>query len=141
MSTASHWISNYQGSSVLFGFLELQGQLIPSRQQMERLVRPGTNGIGIIYTGKRGEPFQIQTRVDAVDYAAAENIFTAYNAVVGTKRDLYYCRRKWGTVLIGAVSLIDVQTTGTIVGGVNVISAGSGAILTAGWTLETLHAS
>lgn len=141
MSTAQHWISNYNGSSILFGFLELQGALIPSRQQMERMVRPGTNGIGIIYTGNRGEPFQIQTRVDAVDQVAAENLFKAYNLTVGLKKDLYYARRKWGTVLIGNVVMIDIQQTGTIVGGLNVASSSYGAILTASWTLETLYAS
>lgn len=141
MSTAQHWISNYQGSTVLFGFLELTGTLVPSRQQMERIVRPGTNGIGVIYTGKRGEPFQIQTMVDAVDHVAAENMFKAYNLTVGLKKDLYYANRPWGTVLVGNVVLQNIQRTGPMIGGLNVLSAPSGALLTVSWTLETLYAS
>lgn len=141
MTTASHWLSGYQQSPVLFGFLELTGALIPVTQQLERLVRPGTNGIGVVYTGKRGEPFTVQTRVDAAHTAAALTILAAYKSVVGTKKDLYYSRTFWGTVLIGNVSLINVERTATIVGGLNVPSAGSGAILTAAWTLETLYAS
>lgn len=141
MTTASHWISNYQQSPVLFGFLDLSGGLVPVTQQMERLVRPGTNGIGVIYTGKRGEPFQVQTRVDAAHSAAALTILAAYKSVVGTKKDLYYCRTFWGTVLVGNVTLISVEKTATIVGGLNVNSSASGALLTVAWTLETLYAS
>lgn len=140
MSAATHWISNYQQTQVLFGFLEFNGALVPVHQQMERLVRPGTNGIGVIYTGKRGEPCSIQTKVDAISAQAAMNILSAYKSVIGTKKDLYYCGVFWGTVLVGNVQLLEVRKTATIVGGLNVPTAASGALLTAAWTLETLYA-
>ena len=136
-----HWISQYNQTQVLFGFLDLQGQLIASVQQLERIVRPGTNGIGIIYTGKRGEPFQLQTRVDAVNAAAALTIYSAYKATIGTKKDLYYCRAFWGSVLVANAQIVNIQKTGAIVGGLNVGSATSGAMLTVNWVLETLLAS
>jgi hypothetical protein len=136
-----HWISQYNQTQVLFGFLDLQGSPIASVQQLERIVRPGTNGIGVIYTGKRGEPFQLQTRVDAASAAAALVIYAAYKSTIGTKKDLYYCRAFWGSVLIGNCQIVNIQKTGRLVGGLNVGSSPAAAMLTVTWTLETLHAS
>jgi hypothetical protein len=136
--TPNHWMTNEGSGTVVFPFLSLQGALLPSRPTAEREMRAGVDGIGLWLTGARGEPFQIQTILDCVSAAAAASAFAAYLAAIHTKKDLYYCSLLWGTIVVHDVVLVSIQKFGAAVGGIQSFTGGSGAILTAAWTIETL---
>ena len=136
--TPLHYMTAEGSGTIVFPFLTLQNGLTPSAPEFEREVRPGVDGIGIWLTGSRGEPFQISTSLDCVNVAAAQSAFAAYLAAIATKKDLYYAGALWGTVLIHKVSLQQIRKLSAAVGGVQGFTGGSGALLLANWTIETL---
>lgn len=138
MATAIHWMSPEGSTTKLFPFLTLNGSLVHWRQTFDREIRTGVNGVGIWSTGKRGEPFGISTMLDCNDVAAAGLTFAAYQAAIATKKDLYYCNAKWGTVLIHNVILTEVRKLTTRVGGIQNATGQNGAMLYTQWTIETL---
>lgn len=138
MVTPLHYMTAEGSGTILFPFLTLQGVLVPSRQTVEREIRPGVDGIGLWKTGKRGEPFRIATSLDCATVAAAGQVFAAYHASITSKKNLYYAGAFWGTVLIYDVVMREVRKLTTRVGGING-SGSSGAMLFAEWTIETLH--
>ncbi len=133
-----HWMTAEGSATVVFPFTTMEGVLVPPSQTLERDVRPGVDGIGLWLTGERGEPFSIVTRLDCVSVSAALTAFAAYRAAVGTKKDLYYLTALWGTILIHKVVFQGVRKFAAGVGGIQGHTGGSGAILTAAWTIETL---
>jgi len=136
--TPIHYMTAEGSPTVVFPFLVLQGSLQPARQTFDREHRAGVNGIGLWLTGTRGEPFQITTIVDCVSIAAAGTAFLAYVAAITSKKDLYYDGALWGTVVVQNVVLQSIEKFAKGVGGIQDFTGGSGAILTANWTLETL---
>jgi hypothetical protein len=141
MATAIHWMSPEGSTAKLFPFLTLNGSLVHWRPTFDREVRTGVNGVGIWATGKRGEPFGMSTVLDCNSVAAAGTAFAAYQAAIGTKKDLYYCGAKWGTILIHNVILTEVRKLTTRVGGIQNATGQSGAMLYAQWTIETLFST
>lgn len=133
-----HYMTNVGNTSVLLPFLSLTGTLFPVRQTMEREVRAGVSGIGIWFTGNRGEPFDIATTLDCVSKSAADTAFGVYVATVGNTRDLWYGGTKWGTVLVHDVSLTRIDNIAAAVGGIQNFTGGSGALLAVNWKLETV---
>lgn len=133
-----HWMSAEGGSTVLFPFLTLQGSMMPAKATFDREIRTGVSGVGFWATGTRGEPFSISTSLDCNSEAAAATAFAAYHAAIGTKKDLYYCGIKWGTVFIHGVIATQIQKLKTRVGGIQNATGQSGAILTAQWNIESL---
>ena len=136
--TPLHWMTAEGSGTVVFPFLSMQGGLLPAQPTFDREQRAGVNGIGVWATGTRGEPFQITTTLDCADAAAAATALAAYGATVLSKKDLYYCGLLWGTVMIQKVTLGKIQKFDAAVGGINDFTGGSGAVLTAIWTIETL---
>ena len=136
--TPVHYMTAEGSGTVVFPFLTLNGGLLPSGPEFEREQRTGVDGIGIWNTGSRGQPFQVQTSRDCADASAAATAFAAYLAAQGTKKDLYYCGLLWGTILVHKVALQQIRKFGVGVGGVNAFTGGSGAVLLAQWTIETL---
>lgn len=136
--TPLHYMTAEGSSTILFPFLTLNGALVPSRPTFEREIRPGVNGVGLWYTGRRGEPFGISTQLDCASVTAAGQVYAAYHAAIMTKKNLYYCSAFWGTVLIHNVMLTEVRKLTRRVGGINGSGSG-GAMLYTQWTLETLH--
>lgn len=134
-----HWMTAEGSATVVFPFLTMEGALVPTAPTFEREVRPGVDGVGIWNTGSRGEPFSITTVLDCVSVSAGLTAFAAYLAAIGTKKDLYYLTALWGTVLVHKVVLISCKKFHAGVGGVQGHTGGSGAILTAQWTIETLE--
>lgn len=64
-------------------FLTLDG-VPPVRQQEPALVvRPGVDGVSAVYTGKRGRPFALRSRVDCSTKAAALAKRVEYSQLVG----------------------------------------------------------
>ena len=136
--TPLHYMTPENSSTILFPFLNLNGALVPSRRTFEREVRTGVDGIGIWYTGQRGEPFGVSTLLDCASVAAAGQVFAAYHASIMSKKNLYYCGAFWGTVLIHNVMLTEIRKLTRRVGGINGSGAG-GAMLYAQWTIESLY--
>lgn len=140
MSLPNHWMTAEGSGTVVFPFLSLQGQLVPTRAQFEREMRAGVNGIGLWLIGSRGDPFQITTTLDCASVAAASTAFASYVTANLTKKDLYYCGALWGTVVVQNCVMQSIRKFGTGVGGIQGWTGGSGALLTVQWTLETLVA-
>ncbi len=137
--TPLHYMTAEGSGTVVFAFLTLQGSLAPVQQEFEREQRAGVNGIGLWLTGSRGKPFQIQTTLDCVDAATAAGVFANYVGTVGTKKDLYYAGLLFGTIVVQEVTLQSIRKLQSAVGGVQGFSGGSGALLSASWTIEALH--
>ncbi|MBL8815272.1 MAG: hypothetical protein JNL58_04525 [Planctomyces sp.] len=138
MAVFRSWITAEGDLTHVLDFLNIQGIPTPTRQQFDRVSRPGVDGIGLWYTGERGEPFQIITVSDYASEANANSAFTAARAMVGGKRDLYWQNGLWGTVLIHAVSMQPKKYVKSAVGGQAISAGGSGFLLTLNWTMETL---
>lgn len=141
MTTPIHWMSAPGSIIRLFPFLTLQGALVPSQPQFERETRPGVNGVGMWNMGSRGEPFGISTNLDCNDETAAGQMFAAYQASVGTRKDLHYCSKLWGTVFVHKVILTEMKKLTTRVGGIQNATGQAGAMLIVQWTIESLHAN
>ena len=141
MTTPVHWMTAPGSSTVLFPFLTLQGSLVPIQPQFERETRPGVNGIGIWNMGTRGEPFGISTNLDCNSETAAGLAFKAYQAAVGSRKDLYYGSKLWSTVFIHKVILTEMKKLQTRVGGIQNATGQAGAMLIVQWTIESLYPS
>ena len=92
-------------ATVVFPFVSLSGDLVPKRRQLERVMRPGVEGIGLLRHANRGQPFSVSTFVDVLDDAAVTATRQAYLAARGTVLDLY-----WQGVLFDHVLIHDVRT-------------------------------
>jgi len=136
--TPLHYMTAEGSGTIDFPFLTLNGALMPSAPNFERETRVGVDGIAVWNVGSRGEPFQIQTALDCVSSSAAATALAAYVAATGTKKDLYYCGLLWGTIFVHKVTLQQIRKFTAGVGGVQGFTGGSGAVLYATWTIETL---
>lgn len=65
-----------------FLFLEIRGEVIPTREQLEMDQRNGINGTEFTLTGTKGEPFQLLTRVDAPSYPDALQFAQDYGSLI-----------------------------------------------------------
>lgn len=126
-------------AGMLFPFSEFDGTIRPVQKKMDRVVRPGVNGIGIIYLGQRGDPFSIKTACDYATVAAAQSAFSNYRSYTGQQLDLYQRGTRLGSVLVGNVDEDMIERTGVFINGVNVDGVLSAAILRATWTFEMLY--
>ena len=138
MAVFRSWITTEGSATHVLDFLDLQGMPTPVRQMFDRVMRPGVDGIGIWYTGERGDPFQVQTISDYASEANANSAYATAQAMVGLKRDLYWQDGLWGTVLIHSVSAGPKKLVKSAVGGQAISAGGSGFLLTLNWTMETL---
>lgn len=134
----SHWLTNVDGTTIVFPFLTLDGSLVPTADRPERVIYPGVTGIGAWFDGARGEPFSVSTMTDIHDGATAISTFAAYKGRIGTLMDLHYLGAKWGSVLIHDVTLKQLKTVATVVGGITVAAGSPGILVYADWKLETL---
>ena len=138
MAVFRGWMTTEGSATHVLDFLNITGSPVPVREMFDRVMRPGIDGIGLWYTGARGEPFQIQT---LSDYSSESNANTAYataQAMVGQKRDLYWQNALWGTVLVHSVVAAPKKLVRVAYGGQQISAGGSGFMLTLNWTLESL---
>lgn len=56
-------------------FVAMQGEVVPPREMLEMDQRNGVDGTEFTLIGKKGEPFQLFTQVDAENYDAAVTNF------------------------------------------------------------------
>ena len=134
----SSWFTAVGSGTVVFPFITIDGDLLPTADRPERVIYPGTAGIGLWFDGERGEPFSINSLADFATQAAAFTAWGTYLAKVGEQMDLYYLGALWGSVVIHDVTLQSVRQCGATVGGVNVSSGSVSALLRASWKIETL---
>lgn len=66
-----------------FEFIALQGSLAAPREMVAVDQRPGVNGTELTKLGKKGEPFQMVSQVDAPNYDAARALYLQYLDLVG----------------------------------------------------------
>jgi len=65
-----------------FKFLDLVGGIVLPQSMAELLERPGVDGLGLKFTGTRGRPFTLHSRVDAEDLADAHQAGRNYQQLV-----------------------------------------------------------
>lgn len=126
-------------ASPVVSFLTFAGTIRPVQQTFDRVVRRGVNGIGIIYTGQRGQAFSIKTSIDFATVGMAQSAFAQHRAFTGNRLDLYYRGTKLGAVLVTNVDQDSIDRTGRFVNGINVDGVVSAALLRETWTLEILN--
>lgn len=125
-------------AGILFPFSEFEGTIRPVQKKLERVVRRGVNGIGIINTGQRGDPFTIKTSCDYSSFSAAQSAFSQYRSYTGSQLDLYQRGTRLGSVLVGNVDEDMIEKTGLFINGINV-DGSLAVILRATWTFEMLY--
>lgn len=122
-------------ATVVFPFLSFRGDPVPKRQHLERVMRAGVDGIGLLRHANRGQPFAVSTFVDVLDSAAVTTTREAYLAARGTVLDLY-----WQGVLFDHVLIHDVRTGPwrVISGSVGGEVTNSTRVVPAVWQLEAV---
>lgn len=133
------YLTAFNTASPVVSFLTFDGTIRPVQQTFERIVRKGVNGIGIVYTGQRGQPFSVKTAIDFASVGQAQEAFANHRTFTGTRLDLYYRGTKLGTVLVSNVDQDSIDRTGRFINGINVDGAASAALLRETWTLEILY--
>jgi hypothetical protein len=64
-------------------FISLSRAFSRPQEQTERELRPGANGVSFWGTGKRGEPFVLESCVDVADQDAAQGKLAEYEDLAG----------------------------------------------------------
>jgi hypothetical protein len=132
------WFTTEGSAVVAHPFIKIEGDLLPASDRPERVIYPGTDGVGYYFNGLRGQPFGIKSICDFATQAAAETEWANYLARVGGKLDLHYLGTLWGTVGILDVTMNSIKRCATTVGGINVASGSTSFLLSASWQIETL---
>src|SRR4051812_42124731 len=90
-----------------FSFLEILGFPEREKMQLEPVMRPGIDGVGIWELGTRGTPFPCRTIVDAPDVSTALATFAAYADLIGEDPQTLV----WRNVAIGGYryQVLDVR--------------------------------
>lgn len=128
MPIATHSIDGLQ-------FLCLLGDVQERQQQIEAFARGGVDGHGFRKLGKRGEPFELTSIVDAPSLEQAKVGYEAYLARVATNPVvLIKDGLNWGTYVVMHVALAPkgIKAIANMAGGINPPSM---AMLTCKWTL------
>lgn len=101
-----------------FEFINLSQAPIPPKDKIAVHSRAGVEGVELRRTGKRGEPFTVQTVMDAADYSAALALYKEYLTLIdGDPVDLMFLDETEPN----KVQVLDVQP---IPGGVTAILFG-----------------
>jgi hypothetical protein len=137
MAAPSSWLSTIGGAPIPeFAFLRASGQIEGAQQQLQMEDRPGVDGFIIWRMGLKGPPFQMQTETDFTSRAAALAGYVQACAAVGQKRVLFRYGESLGEVAILGCSLLSIQPSVGTVNGLNIVSGGSGVVMTLGWTVR-----
>jgi len=65
-----------------FSFVSLSAPPQTPHERSEIIQRPGVDGTGFLRIGKKGEPFDVESRVDVTDWATANAVAASYKAIV-----------------------------------------------------------
>ena len=113
-----------------YAFITLRGQPDALKQRLEIVMRRGVNGVGLFRTGIRGEPFSLESAVDAASKAAARTYFRNYKQLIGADPvDLIWSDLELETgggfqVAVLDVVPLDIRTLASSSGGLNPPSLG-----------------
>lgn len=122
-----------------FKMITLHGHPPRVQQELEVVVRPGVNGVGLWKTGVRGRPFSIVSIVDVVNLQVGREFYNAYLATIALPNPI---KITWGGLDLSAahktefhtlgVEILELRVCRTAAGGV---SSSSGALLTCRWEM------
>ena len=133
----SAWFSTpATAPTVLFPFLKAEGDIDGVQMTFDEVIRPGVDGIGVWLTGRRAEPFGMQTVCDFTSKANALSAYGAYAGRTGTTLKLYRWDNLLGTVLVQRVRQISITPARCAINGVNISNGSNGYLLTAFWQLR-----
>lgn len=118
-----------------FTFLTLKGGVsIGSGMTLQEITRPNVDGISYRKVGKRGEPFQVNTVIDLLNYPTAKTRVSDYAAMQGTLVTLVEeSGSTWNNVLVLNTRHVETVPIRSSVGG---ITANSLVLLSMVWTLR-----
>ena len=91
-----------------FTFDHMIGEIAPSREQVEIFQRPGVDGLGFRTYGKRGQPFQVETRRYEASDPLARAVRDLYLELIGTA-PVKVAKRS--VLQSGLFKVLDVSTT------------------------------
>lgn len=104
-------------------------------KKISTIQRPGVSGTGFIDEGSKGDPFELETFVDAASLEGAVNLFAQYAAWVGTQAPVTLI---WSGIVIEAlyvaIAVRQLQCQ-KILAGSGGLSGNPQAILKVVWTL------
>jgi hypothetical protein len=129
MPTAEHSINGLQ-------FLCLKGEVFLRQEELETFNRGGVDGTAFRKLGKRGQPFELISIVDAPSLEDAKAGFEAYRDIVATNPvTVIKDGINWGNYVVLRVSLAPkgIKAVANFAGGLN---APSLALLTCRWELH-----
>jgi hypothetical protein len=66
-----------------FQMLFIKGEVVLPQQRSELIERPGVAGVGLMRTGRRGEPFALRSKVDAPSLWDGQELLRQYELIVG----------------------------------------------------------
>lgn len=139
MAGPSSWLADpLDPGTVLFGFLRVTGALTKSAQTFEEVIRPGVDGVGVWYTGSRGQPFALQTVSDFASDAAAKTVFDVYLSWKGQVLKLTHHEVFFSDVLVRDVTLREVRRISAAVNGIQLAAGTSGVAMVADWDLRPI---
>jgi len=131
------WFSTVADAPVvLFPFIHMEGEIDGVQMEFETAERPGVDGFGVYLTGRRGQPFTLQTRCDFASKAAAVAAYGTYLGRVGGLLRLYRYGVDQGSLHVQRCRQLRIVPAIGAVGGVNLAAGASGVILECSWSLR-----
>lgn len=125
-----------------FSFVSLSGPPQTPHERSDVIQRPGVNGTGFVKTGKKGEPFDVETRVDVADWATANAVAADYKRIVNAGTyDVIFAGVNYSSAgvkfVVNDVQITSIKKMAKSAGGLN---AGL-AVITARWRLFSVIVS
>lgn len=115
-----------------YRFINLSGNPEGAKEATQLQTRPGVDDVAVWLTGRRGEPFTMQSVVDTDTFAQTTTLMQAYRDLVGTAQRMLYASQDMGIVMVLDVKRVEAIRMASKSGG---LSALGGGLLTAEWTL------
>ena len=113
----------------------VKGPFSGKRERLQDITRAGTDGNAFRREGLKSEAFTITTKVDALDFAAAETLRDTYDGMVDSIVSIVDDRGiTHANMLIRNVRILGIHQPILIIGGIN---AGA-VIVDATWTVQQL---
>jgi hypothetical protein len=124
-----------------FQFFSLSRPPSLPKQRTEREVRPGTDGVSLWRTGRRGEPFTVNSSRDVSSIEAAVLFLTSYQAFQGGDPvEIVWADHEYQSLLVYVHDVEPIEDrTHAVLLGIGGVNGTSGAILRCTWVLEPIN--
>lgn len=122
-----------------YSFVAMSGRLDVPTEQIDKIKRPGVDGIGLWKTGRRAEQSQVRTVIDATTLSEARSKLIDYRSLIGAdpvpviQDDWFFDAANGCRFAVLAVRETQIQEVATICGGLNVPTGDNGAKLVCEW--------